>query len=120
MRGIFENQDRALLPGFFARVRVPIAAPKESLLVPDVAIGVNQEGSYVLTLGKDDVVEQKLVKPGQRVGRLRVIESGLGAEDWVVTAGIQLAAPGAKVEPVKVPIDDEVVGADPAAPAKTP
>jgi multidrug efflux system membrane fusion protein len=120
VRGIFENQDRALLPGFFARVRVPIAAPKESLLVPDVAIGVNQEGSYVLTLGKDDVVEQKLVKPGPRVGRLRVVESGLGAEDWVVTAGIQLAAPGAKVEPVKVPIDDEVVGADPAAPAKTP
>ena len=119
VRGIFENKDRALLPGFFARVRVPISAPKESLLVPDVAIGVNQEGSYVLVLGKDNVVRQKLVKPGERVGRLRVVESGLGPEDWVVTAGIQFATPGAKVEPVKVPIVDQASG-DAPAPAKTP
>ena len=120
VRGVFENKDRALLPGFFARVRVPIDAPKESMLVPDVAIGVNQEGSYVLVLGKDNVVEQKLVKPGQRVGRLRVIETGLSAEDWVVTEGIQFATPGAKVEPAKAPIGDEALGGDAAAPAKSP
>jgi membrane fusion protein, multidrug efflux system len=120
VRGVFENKDRGLLPGFFARVRVPITAPKESLLIPDVAIGVNQEGSYVLVLGKDDVIEPKLVKPGQRVGRLRVIDSGIDAEDWVVTAGIQFATPGAKVEPVKVPIAVEAEGGDAPQPAKTP
>jgi multidrug efflux system membrane fusion protein len=120
VRGVFENKDRALLPGFFARVRVPISSPKESLLIPDIAIGVNQEGSYVLVLGKDDVIEQKLVKPGQRVGRLRAIDSGIDAEDWVVTAGIQFATPGAKVEPVKVPIAVEAEGGDAPQPAKTP
>jgi RND family efflux transporter MFP subunit len=120
VRGIFDNKDRALLPGYFARVRVPIAAPKEGLLVPDVAIGVNQEGSYVLVLGKDDVVQEKLIKPGERVGRLRVVESGLDPEDWVVTAGIQFAIPGAKVAPVKAPIVGAAAGGDAPAPAKTP
>jgi len=117
VRGVFENKDRALLPGYFVRVRVPIAAPKQSLLVPDVALGVNQEGSYILVLGKDNVVQQKLVKPGQRVGRLRVIDSGLDGEDWVVTEGIQLATPGAKVEPIKVPMVSESTD---DAPARTP
>jgi len=60
------------------------------------------------------------VKPGQQVGRLRVIDSGLDAEDWVVTAGIQFATPGAKVEPVKVPIAVEAEGGDAPQPAKTP
>ena len=123
VRGLLENKDRALLPGYFVRVRVPIAAPKDSLLAPDVAIGVNQEGSYVLVLGKDDVVEQRMVKPGERIGRLRVIESGLKPDDWVVTEGIQLAPPGAKVEPAKVPIVDDTPApavVETPAPAKTP
>ena len=120
VRGVFENKDRALLPGYFVRVRVPIGAPHENLLVPDIAIGVNQEGSYILVLGKDNVVQQKLVKTGQRVGRLRVVDSGLDGEDWVVTAGIQFATPGAKVEPAKVPIANSDPGADAAASPKTP
>jgi len=37
-----------------------------------------------------------------------------------VTAGIQFATPGAKVEPVKVPIAVEAEGGDAPQPAKTP
>ncbi len=113
VRAVFDNPERVLLPGFFVRVRVPVGEPKESLLVPDVAIGVNQEGSYLLVLGKDDVVQQRAVKTGQQVGRLRVVESGLAAEDWVVTAGIQFATPGAKVEPTKTAVADNAGSATP-------
>ena len=44
---------------------------------PDVrndAIGTSQEGSYVLVVGADNVVERKVVTTGMRDGQLRVIE----------------------------------------------
>ncbi|MFW8644263.1 efflux RND transporter periplasmic adaptor subunit [Rhizobium beringeri] len=77
VRALFDNKDRAMLPGLFVRVRVPVGHNDKALLVRDDAIGTNQLGSYLLVLGKDDVVEQKQVKTGQREGALRVIDSGL-------------------------------------------
>ena len=98
VRGIFENTDRSLLPGYFVRVRVPMrAAP--ALLVPEVAVGSDQGGRYVLALNADNVVEQRRVELGQTVGQLRVVESGLKPDERVVVAGIQDAIPGQKVDP---------------------
>ncbi|MGO4351447.1 efflux RND transporter periplasmic adaptor subunit [Rhizobium sp. RAF36] len=105
VRGIIDNKDHALIPGLFVRVRVPVGHQDKALLVRDDAIGTNQQGSYVLVVGKDDTIEQKTVKTGQSEGRLRVIESGLSAEDLVVIEGIQQAIPGNKVAPEKVTMD---------------
>jgi hypothetical protein len=80
-------------------VRTPIGHLDKALLTRDAAIGTSQEGSYVLVVGADNVVQRKIVKTGQRQGQLRIIESGLDPDDWVVTEGIQRAFPGAKVEP---------------------
>ena len=96
--------------------RTPIAQTPKALLTPDDAIETSQEGKYVLVVGQDNVVQKKIVETGQRDGQLRVIESGLDPNDWVVTEGVQRAAPGAKVDPQReVP---PAVGA-PADPAKT-
>jgi RND family efflux transporter MFP subunit len=96
-RAVFSNADRALLPGYFVRVRIPLQ-PRPALLVPDIAIGTNQAGRYVLVVNKDGVVEQRKVEPGQPVGELRVIESGLNKDDRVVVGGIMRAIPGQKVD----------------------
>jgi RND family efflux transporter MFP subunit len=96
-RASLENADRSLLPGYFVRIRIP-SQPRPALLVPDVALGSDQAGRYVLVVNKDDVVEQRKVEPGQLVGDLRVIESGLTADDRVVIAGIMRAIPGEKVD----------------------
>jgi RND family efflux transporter MFP subunit len=101
VRGIFENKDAALLPGMFARVRVPIRRPAPALLVPDTAIGTSQLGRYVLVVNKDNVVEQRTVTIGQLDKGLRVIESGLKPDDLVVIDGVQRAIPGNKVDPDK-------------------
>jgi membrane fusion protein, multidrug efflux system len=98
-RGLFENNDQRLLPGLFVRVRLPIAHQNKALLTRNDAIGTNQEGSYVLVVGADNVVTRKIVKLGQKQGQLRIIESGLDAGDWIVTEGTQRAFPGDKVEP---------------------
>jgi membrane fusion protein, multidrug efflux system len=100
VRGILSNPDYALLPGFFVRVRVPLVTPKaEALLVPDTALGTDQAGRYLLVVDKDDVVQQRTVTTGARVGDLRVIATGLQPDDRVVISGLQRAVPGAKVAP---------------------
>jgi RND family efflux transporter MFP subunit len=98
VRGIFENAKQALLPGYFVRVRVP-TRPQPALLVPEVAVGSDQAGRYVLTVNADNVVEQRRVQLGQSVGELRVVESGLKSDERVVVSGILEAVPGQKVDP---------------------
>jgi RND family efflux transporter MFP subunit len=98
-RAILDNADRTVLPGMFARIRIP-GKPRPTLLVPDVAIGSDQSGRYVLVVNKDNIVEQRKVEPGQVDGELRVIDQGLTKDDRVVIGGIMQAIPGQKVDPV--------------------
>ena len=99
VRGVLPNADRLLLPGYYVRVRVPLDQEQNALLVPDVALGSDQGGRYVLVVNKDNVVEQRKVQTGPLDGELRVIESGLNADDRVVIAGLLHAIPGQKVDP---------------------
>jgi RND family efflux transporter MFP subunit len=99
VRGVLPNPDRILLPGFFVRVRVPFGEDAKALLVPDVALGSDQAGRYVLVVNSDNVVEQRKVQTGPLEGELRVIESGLKPDDRVVIAGLLRAIPGQQVEP---------------------
>jgi len=99
VRGVLPNADRVLLPGYYVRVRVPFDRQQNALLVPDVALGSDQSGRYVLVVNGDNVVEQRKVRTGPAEGDLRVIESGLKADDRVVIAGLLRAIPGQKVDP---------------------
>ncbi|WPO42134.1 efflux RND transporter periplasmic adaptor subunit [Tardiphaga sp. 42S5] len=99
VRGVLPNPDRILLPGFYVRVRVPIDRQDNALLVPDVSLGSDQAGRYVLVVNGDNVIEQRKVVTGPLEAELRVIESGLKPDDRVVIAGLLRAIPGQKVDP---------------------
>jgi RND family efflux transporter MFP subunit len=99
VRAVLPNADRVLLPGYYVRVRVPFDQQQNALLVPDVALGSDQSGRYVLVVNGENVVEQRKVVTGPVEGDLRVIESGLKADDRVVIAGLLRAIPGQKVDP---------------------
>jgi RND family efflux transporter MFP subunit len=99
VRGVLPNPDRVLLPGYYVRLRVPFDQQQNALLVPDVALGSDQSGRYVLVVNGDNVVEQRKVVTGPIDGDLRVIDSGLKADDRVVIAGLLRAIPGQKVDP---------------------
>jgi RND family efflux transporter MFP subunit len=105
VRGVLPNAARVLLPGYYVRIRVPLAEQQGALLVPDVALGSDQSGRYVLVVNGDNVVEQRKVQTGPIDGDLRVIESGLKADDRVVIAGLLRAIPGQKVDPQLQKID---------------
>jgi RND family efflux transporter MFP subunit len=101
VRGIFDNKNFGILPGLFARVRVPLGAPQDAILVDDTAIATSQVGSYVLVVGKDNKVEQRVVQTGQLEGQLRVVTAGLTVDDLVIIGGNQRAIPGDTVDPQK-------------------
>ena len=103
VRGIFSNHNKALLPGYFVRVRVPIGRVDKAIFVPEVAVGSDQSGRYVLVVNKDNVVEQRPVQVGATVDGKRVVESGLGPDDRVIVAGLLRAVPGQKVDPQTEP-----------------
>jgi RND family efflux transporter MFP subunit len=114
VRGILANPDRTLLPGFFVKMRLPMAkVDRNALLVPDRSLQEDQGGRYVLVVGKDDVVEQRYVQLGQLDGALRVITSGLKPDDRVVVGDLWRATPGTKVTPQLTAMEATSTGAKP-------
>jgi RND family efflux transporter MFP subunit len=105
VRALIPNPGRVLLPGYFVRVRLPNDRSENALLVPDTAIGSDQGGRYVLVVNADNTVEQRKVTTSQLDNGLRVVESGLKADDRVVIAGLLRAIPGQKVDPQMQNID---------------
>jgi len=107
VRGILKNPNRTLLPGFFVRIRLPKGKVlPEALLVPDRALQADQGGRYLLVVNKDNIVEQRYVQLGELSGELRVITSGLNADDKVVVGDIWRANPGTRVTPKLVPLGE--------------
>ena len=113
VRGEFENKNRALLPGMFVRLRVPMGPPvADALLVPDRILQQNQEGRYLLVVGANDEVEQRAVQLGELDGQLRVITAGLKPDDRVVITGADRAIPGRKVTARPISIASAAGGTD--------
>src|ERR1700722_1249544 len=114
-RAVFDNPNHIFTPGMFGRIRVPGSAPYTALLVPDAAIGTEQARQFVLVVDADNTVRQKYVTLGELKGDLRVIKSGIAADDRVIVNGLMRAHVGQKVRP-----QDEHDGVAPAAEASVP
>ena len=104
VRGQLANGDKVILPGMFARMRVPLRRQVDALLLPDTVLGSDLGGRYALVVNQDDVVEQRRVVTGPLYGKLRVIEEGLKADDRVIVSGNQRAVPSLKVAPTAATI----------------
>ncbi|MBP1726307.1 MAG: efflux transporter, family, subunit [Deltaproteobacteria bacterium] len=106
VRGVLPNPDDKILPGLYARVRLPVEEQSAALLVPQKAVGYDQIGSYVLVVNDKNVVERRNVKTGPVVNGSIVIEEGLTGNERVVVEGLLYAVPGREVtpEPEKAPL----------------
>src|SRR5437016_6102268 len=96
-RAMVANSDLVLTPGLFARVRLVVAPPSPTLLVPDTAVLPDQSQHMVMTVSADGTVAPKRVEVGEIRDGLRVIRSGLAPNDRVILDGLLHAAPGTKV-----------------------
>jgi membrane fusion protein, multidrug efflux system len=119
LRAVFANAGKVpLAAGLFTRVRVPISAPHDALLVSEVAIGTNQGQKYLLVVNDKNEVEYRAVDLGQMhdglrevLPTMRLVETDaagkettrdvevLKASDRIIVNGLQRVRPGVTVEP---------------------
>ncbi len=97
LRGQLKNADGTLWPGQSVNVRVTLENIPNALLIPEEAVQISQEGPFVYVLKPDQTAEYRKVQPGQRHGKLIIIEDGLKPEDTVITEGQMMIGPGSKV-----------------------
>jgi RND family efflux transporter MFP subunit len=109
LRGIFSNPDGKILPGLYARLRVPVKKGP-ALLVPQEAVGYDQRGSSVLIVNEHNAVQRVSVRTGTLVAHLQVIEEGLTGKEWVVIKGLQKAVPGRQVTPERDGVQTPGIG----------
>ena len=87
LKATFDNPDRRLWPGQFARVSLRLTTLDHATVVPSQAVQTGQDGQYVFVVKEDSTVEQRTVTVGQRVGDDTVVDKGLKPGETVVTEG---------------------------------
>ncbi|MDN5836337.1 MAG: efflux RND transporter periplasmic adaptor subunit [Nitrosospira sp.] len=103
-RAVLPNADRVFTPGLFVRVQFVSGRKENVLLIDDKAVMTDQDRKYVYVVDKDAKVQRRDIVPGRMAEGLRVIQSGLAADDRVVVAGQQKVHPGMPVKPNENPM----------------
>ena len=98
VRASFPNPERLLVDGQLVTAVVETNTPQPSLVVPQVAIQIDQGGTFVLVVNSQNKIEVRRVEPGLLDGTVVVIKKGLDAGDLVVTEGVQKVRPGQVVQ----------------------
>jgi multidrug efflux system membrane fusion protein len=99
-RALFENKDRALLPGMFAQVEMGSSIEQNRMFIDERAIGTDQDRRFVFIVDKDNTVAYREIKLGSVSKGKREVLSGLDEGDKVIVDGIMFMHVGMKVKPV--------------------
>jgi RNA polymerase sigma factor (sigma-70 family) len=97
-RGGLPNPDRLFLSGMFVRVRIPFGPPQKVLQVPEQAVLTDLGKHYLMVVTDKDILERRAVSLGTTEGNLRIIQSGVSADDWIVVSGLTNLMPGTQVK----------------------
>ena len=112
---VFPNPDRLLRPSQYGKARFAIDIKEGAVLVPQLAVQDLQGLYSVMVVKPDATVEQRMVKAGERVGNLWIIDSGVKPGEKVIVEGIQKVQPGMQVS-VKLAKIEEGASPGPSAP----
>jgi RND family efflux transporter MFP subunit len=99
VRGVFPNKDRALAPGLFARLRVPLGEARSALQVDEPAVGRSQGQTYLYVVNDKNEVVYRPVTVGSLHQGLREIRNGLAPGERVIINGLLRVQPGVTVDP---------------------
>ena len=115
----FPNPERILRPGQYGKARFVTDLKEDALLVPQLAVQEIQGLYSVMVVKPDSTVEQRMVKAGERVGKLWIIDSGLKPGEKVIVEGLQKVKPGVQVAAKAVKIDEPSAPAPSAPPTES-
>lgn len=113
-RAIVKNSKDFLTPGLFGHMRLIGSGAYDALLLPEQAIVSDQTRQLVYVVGADHKVAQREVTTGPVIDGLRVIRSGISAQDTVIIEGASRTKTGAVVSPRPGKIVPPAPGATPA------
>ena len=97
LRAVFPNAQGRIVPGLFARIRLPASDKYPALLVEERSIGTDQAQKFVLALTETNTVAYRSVQLGPQVDGKRIVRSGLQAGEQIVVNGLQRVRPGMPV-----------------------
>lgn len=107
VRARFDNPNFVLQPGLFGRIDIAASNTYKGILVPDEAVGSDQNERVIYVLGEGDTVTTKPVRVGPMLYGYRVIRSGLTGDETIVINGLMHVRPGIKVKPELVELPQE-------------
>ena len=110
LRAEFPNPDGRILPGLFARLRVPAGPKAPVLLIDEVAIGTDQAQKFVLTVSSSNTAAYRPVTLGPVLDGKRIVRSGLQAGEKIIVNGLARIRPGSPVssQPVAASLSPSV------------
>jgi membrane fusion protein (multidrug efflux system) len=101
VKALVKNNHPELVPGIFARVNLQLGEDDHALLVPTQSVIPNARNKQVILLKKDSAVFT-VVETGIRDSAFVQIVSGLKAGDTVITSGLMVIRPNAKVKVTQI------------------
>lgn len=107
IRAQIPNPDLILEPGLFGRVNMPGSLPFKGILVPDDAVGADQDRRIVYVVDAAGKVTAKPIRLGPRLYGYRVVRSGLTGDETIVINGLMRIRPGVTVKPELVTLPPE-------------
>jgi len=110
-RAKFDNADGALLPGMFVTARLAEGAERKELLIPERALGFDQNKKFVYVVGADNKVAYREVELGKQVQSRRVVLKGVQAGDRIVVDGVQRLRPNTAVVAEEAKLDTDLLAA---------
>lgn len=100
LRAIIPNPEGKLVPGMFARIRLPLSEKQATILVEETAIKTDQGQKFVYVIDEKSLAQYRPVVLGPSVQGKRIIRSGLKEGDVVVVNGLaKIFMPGMPVVP---------------------
>lgn len=111
IRAKIPNPDLILQPGLFGRVNMPGSLPYKGILVPDEAVGADQDRRVVYVVDAENKVAAKPIRIGPKIYGYRVVREGLTGDETIVINGLMRVRPGVTVKPDLVVLPEQVAGA---------
>ena len=98
-RALFDNSDLFLQPGMFGRISIPGSGRYEAILIPDEAIGSDQDRRIVYVVKSDNTIGAQQIRPGPKIDGYRVVREGLKGDETIVIDGLVRVRPGVTITP---------------------
>ncbi len=102
VRAVFDNKSGELIPGMFAHIKLASSESMPRVMVSEKAIGTDLNNKFVFVVSEDNTISYRAIELGDKLGELRVVKSGLAANESIILNGLQRVRPGAVVAPNEV------------------